>query len=73
MRQAAADDDPDPDAGCRAAIAIAIKAAPPNTMLMPTKQAKRPECSAGQPGDDTPARIRSMMPLTSIHSHWPVA
>ena len=61
------------DAGFLAAIAMAIKAAPPNTILMPTNRPSAQTAVPGNPAKMMPARIRSMIPLTSIQPHRPVS
>ena len=61
------------DAGCRAASAIAISAAPPNTILMPTRRPSAQTAVPGSPAKMMAARMRSMMPLTSIQPQRPVS
>ena len=52
-------------AGCLAANAIAISAAPPNTMLMPTRRPSAHTAVSGRPNKMMPARMMSMMPLAA--------
>src|SRR5262249_13594915 len=58
-------------AAVRACKAIAIIAAPPNSMLMPTSNPSAHSAVPGSPAQMMAARMRSIMPLTSIQPHCP--
>src|SRR5262249_49367895 len=53
----------------RACNAIAIIDVPPNSMLMPTSSPSAQAAVPGSPAQISAARMRSMMPLTSIQIH----
>src|SRR5216684_3204200 len=62
-----------PGALPRACSAIAIIEVPPNSMLMPTRRPSAHVAVSGSPARMMTARIRSMMPLTSIQAQRPVS